>query len=171
MQMAKSSTAKKKTPEPKKEWKVRSGARLSQANAEVLKPLLDELADLSTEEMEEEGLRRSAPKDSPTHHLFEWDNKKAGHEYRLSQMRQYIGAFVLVDERVPENNVRAFPSIKTYKGSRQYVPMGKVLSSKELTAQRIAEAVDRLHSWSRSYGDLADVPKLKNIFKAISDLS
>jgi hypothetical protein len=35
-------------------------------------------------------IERAKSKTSPIHDAFEWDNKKAGHEYRLIQARRYI---------------------------------------------------------------------------------
>jgi len=35
-------------------------------------------------------IERAKPKDSPIHDAFEWDNKKAGHEFRLIQARRWI---------------------------------------------------------------------------------
>lgn len=40
----------------------------------------------------------ATPKDSPAHAGFEWDNKKAGHEYRLIQARQWIRRVTVVKD-------------------------------------------------------------------------
>lgn len=51
------------------------------------------------------------PKDSPAHDAFEWDNKKAGDEYRLIQARKYIRQIVITREDEPERLVHV-PSIQ-----------------------------------------------------------
>ena len=40
----------------------------------------------------------ATPKDSPAHAAFEWDNKKAGHEYRLIQARTWIRRVTVVKD-------------------------------------------------------------------------
>jgi hypothetical protein len=40
----------------------------------------------------------ATPKDSPAHAGFEWDNKKASHEYRLIQARQWIRRVTVVKD-------------------------------------------------------------------------
>jgi len=47
-------------------------------------------------------LEAAKPKESPAHAAFEWDNKKAGHEYRLIQARTWIRRVSIIVEDVPE---------------------------------------------------------------------
>ena len=42
------------------------------------------------------------PKNSPAHCAFEWDNKKAGDEYRLIQARHYIRRVTITRDDQPE---------------------------------------------------------------------
>ena len=42
------------------------------------------------------------PKTSPAHAAFEWDNKKAGEEYRLIQGRNYIRRVTIIRNDQPE---------------------------------------------------------------------
>lgn len=46
------------------------------------------------------------PKTSPAHEGFEWNNSKAGHEFRLIQARTWIRKIeIVIDERPPERLV------------------------------------------------------------------
>jgi len=58
------------------------------------------------------------PKTSPAHNAFEWDNKKAGSEYRLMQARQWIRKVVVVYEDREERLVHV-PNI-VFDGAEHY---------------------------------------------------
>jgi hypothetical protein len=52
------------------------------------------------------------PKSSPAHDAFEWDNKKAGEEYRLIQSRHYIRRVKIIVEDQPERLIHV-PRVQT----------------------------------------------------------
>lgn len=51
-------------------------------------------------------------KDSPAHSAFEWDNRKAGEEFRLIQARQYLRRVTIVREDAPERLIHVPKVIK-----------------------------------------------------------
>jgi hypothetical protein len=68
----------------------------------------------------------ATPKSHPLHDRFEWDNRVAGHQYRLVQAAELIRTVhveVVIDDR-PEK-VRAFVSVPRPEG-RRYEPTDEV---------------------------------------------
>jgi hypothetical protein len=62
------------------------------------------------------------PKTHPLHALFEWDNRAAGHQYRLHQARVLIRSVVIedapTDDAGHQTRVRAIVSAPTPNGPR-----------------------------------------------------
>src|SRR5579864_48528 len=123
---------------------VRRGAHLNQKDAAVLLPILHEMGN---EISEEKLVELSTPEDSPTHHLFIWDDAKAAHLQRVAHARTLIAAFEIQIDQASEP-VRAFPSV-VVGGHRQYVPMSRALSSEEFSAFLVKDAISHLRTWQR----------------------
>lgn len=64
---------------------------------EVAQKLYDERGSLSAPDL----LDAARPKDSPAHKAFEWNDKKAGEEYRLTQARHWIRRVRIIHEERP----------------------------------------------------------------------
>ncbi len=88
--------------------------------------------ELSAIHTENEGIRpaavveRAKPKGAPLHDAFEWDNRAAADQHRLTQARQLIRAVVSIPE--PERGesftpIRAFVSVTTPENRRVYRPL------------------------------------------------
>jgi len=86
------------------------------ANQKVKQAKKEVAAELARINAQHGGLQASVvvaeaePKDSPLHGEFEWDNKKAGHKYRLMQARTLIRLIVPVIE-LPDGSTRADPYV------------------------------------------------------------
>jgi hypothetical protein len=150
---------------------ARDGSRFSKSDveavSEVLAAIEKELGQLgSPTEQASELLARSRPKDSPTHHLFEWDNRKAAEAHRLHRARDIISSVrVIFDER-PGVPVRAFPIITT-NGKRNYTPMARVLESREATQMLVEQFKAEAERWVRRYEHLRKVAELAPFFAGL----
>ena len=111
-----------------------------------------------------EVVKAAKPKKSPLHDCFEWDDEKAGHEYRLNQARHLIVSVVVVASG--GEMLQAHISLKPdrYSPGGGYRAMVDVLSDKELRAQMLAEALAELEVFRRKYKDLKE---LAGIFAAM----
>jgi len=68
------------------------------------------------------------PKKSPAHSGFEWNDTKAGHEYRLMQARQWIRRVVIIIEDKEDRFVHV-PIIDNMEG--YYKPISTVVKSSD----------------------------------------
>ena len=126
---------------------------------------------LSFAEQKAELVRRSRPKDSPTHKLFQWDDGKAAALYRLDQAGKIIMSVrVVFEERPNLAPVRAFPSV-VVDGKRGPVPMRRVLASRDLIAAALEEAKAAAAAWAARYKHLRDLAELAPVFAAIEAAS
>lgn len=94
-------------------------------------------------------------KASSLHPLFEWDNKLAGHKYRLVQAQELIRSVVIdvvIDEK-PEK-VRAFVSVPRPEG-RSYEPVEDVASDPFVSQLVLREAEREWRSLFKRYGHLS----------------
>jgi len=93
--------------------------------------------------------------ESPLHSLFEWNDAKASHEYRLEQARHLIRVVVFCE---PKSNVttRAFVSLTTDRTQRGggYRFLVDVMGDAELREQLLAEALAELARFRAKYAEL-----------------
>lgn len=99
----------------------------------------------------------ATPISSPIHDMFEWDDDKAGYEYRLWQARKAIKQVkVIIDKKVVNN----FESVivATEKGSKRgYVTTVEIMKHKDLKEQVLAKALANLEYWYESYGNYSEL--------------
>lgn len=98
------------------------------------------------------------------HSKFEWDDSKAGCEYRLWQARELIA---VVRVRIPETNgeYRAFVSLQADREKKGggYRSLVTVLNEKGRRQQFLQEALAEFDRWQQKYESLVE---LAEIFKA-----
>lgn len=80
--------------------------------------------------------------DSPLHSHFEWDDEKAGHEYRLIQARRLLR--VKVSPYVPGEEPSVLVNVPASKGEGEYHPASVVVTSDTMFYAALAEANRRL---------------------------
>jgi hypothetical protein len=99
------------------------------------------------------------------HKCFEWDNKKAGHEYRLWQARELISVYVKVLKQDTEP-VRAYVSLLNDRAKEGggYRTIEAVLNDNVQRNQLLSEALAELERFEAKYRQLKD---LAGVFKAI----
>lgn len=105
----------------------------------------------------EDVVRAATPKSHPLHDHFEWDNRVAGHAYRLEQARRLIRGVVIPPDETRDYSLRAFVAVKKTEGQpAKYVPVEKAMAdpvSRELVLR------DMKREWlalQRRYGHMVE---------------
>jgi hypothetical protein len=104
---------------------------------------------LDTQEMAEELVARSRSAGSPTHHLFEWDDRKAARAQRIDRAKELI-ASVLITFESAAGPVRAFPVVIS-EGKRGPMPMRRVLETPDLLEALLEQAMADIETFRRRY--------------------
>jgi hypothetical protein len=125
---------------------------------EVAQQLYDEHGALRSEDL----LAAARPKDSPAHSGFEWNDKKAGHEFRLIQARGWIRRVTIIHEERPVQLVHV-PRITTMaepgdtedtgKGG-EYKPAEVIVKCPDEFSRALEEALMKLHAARRAVDHL-----------------
>lgn len=91
--------------------------------------------------------------DSPTHALFEWNDRRAAEAYRLDQARYVIRSVVVVmEERT--SPMRAFvPVVHDGDDERAYTSIQVAIREPALREQVLEAARRDLESWRRRYSE------------------
>lgn len=121
--------------------------------------------------------------DNPLHACFEWNNEKAGEEYRLQQARKIIQCVTVVKQIDNKNvSVRAFVNLKqdadgnlthnpfNIKGKSYYVSMDDAMNNDFTKAYTVEKAIIELNIWTEKYKNLKLLSSLVNIIKRKSKI-
>jgi hypothetical protein len=95
-------------------------------------------------------------KKSPLHSLFEWDDAKAGHQYRLQQAGLLIRSVVVTI--VGDGPTRSGPLKVNVRRqpSRGGTAAAKVIPPEELHRQRVERGWSELEEWHMKYAVLSE---------------
>lgn len=102
-------------------------------------------------------------KNSPMHKVFNWDDKSAAHEYRLTQARYITRSIEVTYDEKPDVPVRAYESITIEKTTDE--PKRKVYQSTEQILKTPSERDELLGNAIR------DALAFKRRYRALSELS
>lgn len=113
------------------------------------------------------------PKGSLAHDAFEWDNRKAGDEYRLMQARQWIRKVEIIIEEQPERLIHV-PIImncdnnETHENTQEgyYKPVSIVLQDKSEFDAALNETLTKLIAAKSAYNVLKSAAKSEKKIKA-----
>lgn len=114
----------------------------------------------------EEVVAFAAHPETALHSKFEWDDAKAGHQYRIWQARQMLRVFVTVIDPGDgkERSVRMFAVLREKEaGSSGYVPTADVLNEPLGRAELVLGLLRRLEGIVQSY----PLPELQPVRRAI----
>lgn len=103
--------------------------------------------------------------------LFQWDNEKAAHQYRMVQMRHYIGALQttrVIVEHSPPISHRAMFSVSVSE-RRGYVGDKQIKGDHDLKKQLIEIARRELDSYLKRYQTIASFGKYQPRLQSIID--
>ena len=105
-------------------------------------------------------IREAEPESSPIHDAFEWDNQKAGEQYRLIQSRGWLRVVRIVRDDVSEPLVHV-PVIRIEKsGDEQetregyYKPVSMIAQDEDEYNAAFSEVNERLAAAKRAYKEL-----------------
>lgn len=104
-------------------------------------------------------LEEAMDKNSPLHGLFEWDDTKAAHEYRLMQARQVARRYNIT-EADPAAKLVHVPAVIVDRGDKregQYKAASVVAMHPTEFERAMAEALNRLTSAESAVKQLQDV--------------
>lgn len=90
-------------------------------------------------------VKAAQAEDHPLHHRFEWDDAKAGHQYRLQQARQLIRIVreKYIDRQGAPADVRTFHAIpRGDENQMAYEPLSDILED-EITTKILLQAMER----------------------------
>lgn len=141
--------------------------RKAQAIGECLAAVHDEL-DLK-HITPDDVITAGRPVDSPLHDQFQWDDKLAGHQYRLWQARHILGrlTFRLV-EPTPTPEMPAYHSLQVAPDEREYTQILEILTDEKKTQMMLEQAFREAESWARRYEGIRIIAQtLGPIFRGI----
>lgn len=108
-------------------------------------------------------LREAAKPKNPLHAHFEWNDRRAAHEYRLEQARYLIRSIEVVmaadDEGEEPKTIRAFVNVVRDE-DRSYTSVAHAMSDPDLRAQVVAQAWKELEAWRQRHAELAEFAKV-----------
>lgn len=117
-------------------------------------------------------IEAAKPKDSPAHAGFEWDNKIAGHQYRLWQARKWIRVITVIREEKEERLVHvpriiteneALSTDEKESSEGHYQAVSVLIERPDEFEMALREAEMRLRSAKRSLDDLHNAAQRKGI--------
>lgn len=111
-------------------------------------------------------LDQATSKLSPLHDWFEWNNKKAAHEYRLEQARVLVRS-IAITVQYPDGDrqIRAFHIVKN--GETSYRSITKIQSEEIYRQQIIANAFKELEGWRKRYKDYNELKEAVDLVDKI----
>jgi hypothetical protein len=117
-------------------------------------------------------VEEARPEDAPLHPAFEWDDAVAAEEHRRNQARYLMRMLVIKEvedgpDVQPPAPIRAFVSVTTPQGDRQYMSVVTAMSDAELRNQIIEKAWRELLSWRERYQNYEE---FANVFRAIDEV-
>lgn len=158
--------------EIKRTYKPAASAEISKKAATAVGSVIEELLATGRTEVKPRDLLTAArSKKSPIHGLFNWDDKAAAEEYRLSQASSLL--YSVVVEIVPVAPAKVIqPTIRT---AAPLLPSrGPATRSAptpvDYKEQMVKNAIRKLESWAAEYGDLERRVGFKPVFAAIRAL-
>lgn len=98
-------------------------------------------------------IEAARPKNSPIHDAFEWDDKKAGDEYRLIQARKLIRRV----EVVYGGSMERLVHVPVISGEGYYKPAKVIVENVDEFSAALAEATIRLRAAKESFLELKTV--------------
>ncbi len=112
-------------------------------------------------------------KNSPLHDVFNWNDKSAGHYWRMHQARLLINEVKII---VEDKELYAFENMKVNIGTpqEQHVYLGReeILSSASLRKQFVANALQKLKYWKEqceSYNGII-LREFEPVFSSIEEV-
>lgn len=100
---------------------------------------------------------------NPLHNYFEWDDTKAGEEYRLWQARQLITNVYVITE--DDEKVQIFHNINITERDSAYQELPVILSDMDKKTQLIHGALREIEYWQDKYKTISELSGIINLKK------
>lgn len=125
---------------------------IKQGVQEVAQALYDRKGKVSPSELVE----AARPKNSPAHDGFEWDNKKAGDEYRLYQARNWCRKIVIRVEPAaePERLVHVPKIVQDESREGEYQALSVLITRPDEFERALGEATGKVSAAKRALDEL-----------------
>ena len=158
------------TIEVKKTYGAREGAPFKKEHAQDIGEFINSLP-LKTSENILGAI--GANKNHVLYSYIEWNNKIAGHNYRLQQVRNIVNHVTIeIKEIGDELPVRAFYSITDEKdednhGRPVYIDLHTAFEDEYCRAKIISRAKSELNNWRERYHQYSELSKIINFLENI----
>ena len=131
-------------------FEARAGSPFNKEDAQAIGELISRIEEKSTENILTE------IKNHPEHCAYkyiEWNDTKAGHRYRLSQVRNIVNHVVVnivnIEDSIP---IRAFFSVKESESTEPiYVDVETTFNDSYTRQQIVSRAKNELQNWKERY--------------------
>jgi hypothetical protein len=114
-------------------------------------------------------LEDAKDENTPYHKFFEWDDKKAGHEYRLYQARNLLNSIVEIRVIKHEQKQKAIKIRAFHKVKPGYTPTVTVFSNEELAKEMIHRALKEATAWSERYSIYSELAEIRQAIEATKE--
>lgn len=107
--------------------------------------------------------------DSPLHNEFEWDDKKAGHQYRLDQARALIRT-IRVEHRVEERIVKAVVYVRdpdVEPNEQGYVRLATLVGDQERQRRLVRQELERISGSMKRLAEIKEVLQFRDKIDAM----
>lgn len=115
-------------------------------------------------------LEEAKKKNNPLHDLFQWDNTKAGEQWRLQQARVFINEIKIV---IDTKEYYAFENVNINIGhdskSKQYFGRADILKNVDMRQQIITSAYNQLIYWKTKF-EQYQINEFKSVMKEIDNI-
>ncbi len=136
-------------------WRAHAGVPIP---AQVAGEELERIRTVNNGRLAQETVVEEArDKKSPLHPAFEWNDRKAAHQYRLSQAGYVIRMLSVsyVEGEQKTGPIRAFVNVSRDE-DRSYTSIAHAMSDDELREQVLARALKELNDWRERYAELEE---------------
>ena len=109
----------------------------------------------------------SRPEDAPLHNEFEWDDAKAGENWRQQQARCIINSLIVVSPET-QKPVRKFFNIVSE--DRKYESIEAVMQSVDKRDMLLRKAMSELSAFRKKYAHLSELAKVFDVIDGLEDV-
>lgn len=107
-------------------------------------------------------VEKAKNKNTELHKCFEWNDKVAGHKYRIIQARDILCSFRILSDEIVESENKPFEVRAVVKGDEpnHYKPTKLVVQKMDEYQALLDQAKRELESFRRRYENLIELEKL-----------
>lgn len=121
--------------------------------------------------MPQDVVNAASDEENPLHDEFEWDDKKAGNEYRLWQAREVICKVKVIMGEQKKVEVRMYVNMSSTRNEGGgYQPTANILTDKDLARRALIDLLEEMDRLRIKYQHIESVVlRTKAIWKAVEE--